>query len=150
MIKIIWVGKIKETSYKEAVDEYLKRLSRYTKIQAMEIADEKGDNQDRVLGREKDRILSKIKDRDYLVVLDRSGDKFDSIGLADKINSILLNHNVTFVIGSSHGLHNIIIKRANLKLSFSDLTFPHQLFRVIFLEQLYRAFKIINNETYHK
>ena len=133
MIKIICVGKIKEKYYIDAINEYLKRLSKYTKIDLIEVKDEDFD------------------DKDYVITLEIEGEELDSISLSKKIENIQLNNpNITFIIGGSYGLHEDIKKRSNYKLSFSKLTFPHQLFRVILLEQLYRSYKIINNETYHK
>ena len=152
MIKIICVGKIKEKFYTEAINEYLKRLSKYTKINVIEVNDDNSDDVSKVLNNEKEQINKNIKSNDYIIVLDIDGIMVDSIEFANKINNLFIDSNsdITFIIGGSHGIHNDIKEKANLRLSFSKLTFPHQLFRVIFLEQIYRAFKIINNETYHK
>ena len=150
MIKIICVGKIKEKYYIDAVNEYLKRLSKYTKIDLIEVKDEDFDISKTLL-KEKESIYKYIDDKDYVITLEIEGEELDSISLSKKINSIQLNNpNITFIIGGSYGLHEDIKKRSNYKLSFSKLTFPHQLFRVILLEQIYRSYKIINNETYHK
>lgn len=150
MIKIICVGKIKEKYYIDAVNEYLKRLSKYTKIDLIEVKDEDFDISKTLL-KEKESINKYIDDKDYVITLEIEGEELDSISLSKKIDNIQLNNpNITFVIGGSYGLHEDIKKRSNYKLSFSKLTFPHQLFRVILLEQLYRSYKIINNETYHK
>lgn len=151
MIKVICVGKIKEKFYRDAVEEYLKRLSKYTKLQMIEVDDISGSNEKITMAKEKNLILKHINQKDYLITLEIEGHKFSSVELSEKINQILsINSNITFVIGGSNGLDEEIKKLSNLKLSFSDLTFPHQLFRVMLLEQIYRSFKIINNETYHK
>lgn len=152
MIKIICVGKIKEKYLTAAINEYLKRLSKYTKINIVEIDDDGSDNDTVSLNNEKDKILKNIKDRDYVITLDIDGVMYNSVELSKKVDNLLVdgNSDITFVIGSSYGMHNDIKKRANFSLSFSKMTFPHQLFRVILLEQIYRSFKIINNEKYHK
>ena len=150
MIKIICVGKIKEKYYTDAVNEYIKRLSKYTKINLIEVKDEDFDI-NKTLTKEKDSILKYIEDKDYVITMEIEGNELDSISLAKHIDNIQNNYsNITFIIGGSYGLHNDIKNRSNYKLSFSKLTFPHQLFRVILLEQIYRSFKINNNETYHK
>lgn len=151
MIKIICVGKIKESFYKSAIDEYKKRLSKYTKLEIIEVDDDSNSNELISMAKEKDQILKKINTKDYIVTLEIYGEKLNSVSLAKKIEHILIqNPNITFIIGGSNGLHPEIKSLSNFKLSFSDLTFPHQLFRVILLEQIYRSFKIINNESYHK
>lgn len=148
MIKIICVGKIKEKFYRDAISEYLKRLSKYTKIQIIEIPDEANG---KILEREANNIIKYIDQRDYIITLEIDGNQIDSLELSNKINNtFMINSNITFIIGGSYGLDNSIKKMSNYKLSFSKLTFPHQLFRVILLEQIYRAFKISNNESYHK
>ena len=150
MIKIITVGKIKEKYFTDAVNEYLKRLSKYTKIDLIEVKDEDFDISKTLL-KEKESILKYIDDKDYVITLEIKGNELDSVSLSKKLNDIKLNNsNITFIIGGSYGLHEDIKKRSNYALSFSKMTFPHQLFRVILLEQLYRSYKIINNETYHK
>ena len=150
MIKIICVGKIKEKFYTDAINEYLKRLSKYTKIDLIEVKDEDFDISKTLL-KEKESIYKYIDDKDYVITLEIEGEELDSVSLSKKINNIQLNNpNITFIIGGSYGLHEDIKKRSNYKLSFSKLTFPHQLFRVMLLEQIYRSYKIINNETYHK
>lgn len=148
MIKIICVGKIKEKFYKEAIEEYKKRLSKYTKLEIIEVPDESTGN---ILEKEEINILKNIKDKDYVITMEIEGNYLSSIELANKIDNTLIdNSNITFIIGGSYGLSEKIKRRSNYKLSFSKLTFPHQLFRVILLEQIYRSFKIINNESYHK
>ena len=151
MIKIICVGKIKEKFYREAIQEYLKRLSKYTKIQILEVDDVDNPNPEVSKSKEKDLILKHINLKDYIITMEIEGDKYNSLELSKKIDKILsINSNVTFIIGGSNGLDLEIKKLSNMKLSFSDLTFPHQLFRIMLLEQIYRSFKILNNETYHK
>lgn len=151
MIKIICLGKIKEKFYREAILEYLKRLSKYSKIEIIELPDETINDKEIALTKEKEKILSKIKEKDYVITLEVEGVSLDSVELSNKIDNTLSNNsNITFIIGSSYGIHYEVKSRANFHLSFSNMTFPHQLFRVILLEQIYRAFKIINNETYHK
>lgn len=151
MIKIICIGKLKENYLKEAISEYIKRINKYTKIEIIELNDLDKLNVDDILKKEGESILKKIKEKDYVVTLEIEGLKMNSAELACKIDNIFtINSNIDFVIGGSYGLSEAVKKRSNLKLSFSDLTFPHQLFRVILLEQIYRSFKIINNETYHK
>ena len=150
MIKIITVGKLKEQYFKDAVDEYLKRLSKYTKIELIEAPDENYDVV-KTLDKEKDSILKHISDKDYVVTMEIEGKELTSIELSNKLNDIMVNNSdICFIIGGSYGLHNDIKIRSNYALSFSKLTFPHQLFRVMLLEQIYRSFKILNNETYHK
>ena len=148
MIKIICVGKIKEKYFTDAIKEYQKRLSKYTKLEIIELPDY---NYDMVKTKieEGKNILSKISERDYVVTLEINGKEFDSISLSNFIDKNI-SRNITFVIGGSNGLSDDVLKRSNYSLSFSKLTFPHQLFRILLLEQIYRSFKIINNESYHK
>ncbi len=149
MITIIAVGKIKEKYYNDATSEYLKRISKFHKINIIEVDKEKDENTSLV--KEKEYILKHIKPKDYVIALDIEGKEMNSKTLAFKINEIFNhNSNLVFIIGGSYGLHEDIKQIANYRLSFSKLTFPHQLFRVILLEQIYRSFKILNNETYHK
>lgn len=149
MIKIICLGSIKESYLKDAIEEYKKRLSKYTKLEIIELKDEKDTSNP--LKKEKDSILKHINDKDNLIILDIKGKQLTSEEFASFINNELTTQsNITFVIGSSNGLDEEIKKLTNKKISFSLLTFPHQLFRVILLEQIYRSFKILNNETYHK
>ena len=149
MITIIAVGKIKEKYYNDATSEYLKRISKFHKINIIEKKKKKDENTSLV--KEKEYILKHIKPKDYVIALDIEGKEMNSKTLAFKINEIFNhNSNLVFIIGGSYGLHEDIKQIANYRLSFSKLTFPHQLFRVILLEQIYRSFKILNNETYHK
>ncbi len=148
MIKIICVGKIKEQYLRSAISEYEKRLKKFTKLEIIEVNDESNGN---ILEKEKNHIIRYINDHDYVVTLEIDGNMIDSVELSKKIDQTLINFsNITFVIGGSYGLSDEIKKRSNYKLSFSKMTFPHQLFRVLLLEQIYRSFKIINNESYHK
>lgn len=148
MIKIICVGKIKEQYLRSAISEYEKRLKKFTKLEIIEVNDESNGN---ILEKEKNHIIRYINDHDYVVTLEIDGNMIDSVQLSKKIDQTLINFsNITFVIGGSYGLSDEIKKRSNYKLSFSKMTFPHQLFRVLLLEQIYRSFKIINNESYHK
>lgn len=151
MINIVCIGKIKEKFYRDALDEYLKRLSKYTKINIIELDDINIDNKDICLSKERNLILKNIPDKSYIITMEIEGTQYTSVELSSKLNNILINNaNITFIIGGSYGIHEDIKKLSNLKLSFSKLTFPHQLFRVILLEQIYRCFRIINNEAYHK
>lgn len=148
MIKLICVGKIKEQFFREAIKEYEKRLSKYTKLSIIELEDEPNING---INKEGENILKNINDKDYLITLEINGNMLTSEELSQKIeNTLNINSNIVFVIGGSYGISDKVKQRSNYKLSFSKLTFPHQLFRIMFLEQLYRAFKIKNNESYHK
>lgn len=151
MIKIICVGKVKEKYLVDAINEYVKRLSKYTKINIIEVSDFDNSNKDIVLSKEKELIKKYIDEKDYVITLEIEGNMLSSEELANKIDNIFIyNSNIVFIIGGSYGLHQDIKKRSNYKLSFSKLTFPHQLFRVNLLEQIYRSYKINNNESYHK
>ena len=144
MIKIICVGKIKEKFYRDAILEYMKRLSKYQRVEIIEL-------QDSNIKQEKELIMKKINSKDYIITMEIEGKELSSVELSQLIDKTYLNYsNITFIIGGSDGLDDEIKKLANYKLSFSKLTFPHQLFRVILLEQIYRSFKILNNESYHK
>ena len=148
MIKIISVGKIKEQYLKDGIKEYLKRISKYSKVEIIEVEDESVGN---ILEKERDKILKNIGNKDYIITLEIDGNVIDSNELSKKIEEILIrNSTITFIIGGSYGLHDDVKKLSKYKLSFSKLTFPHQLFKMILLEQIYRSFKISNNESYHK
>ena len=157
-IKIITDGKIKEKFYRDAILEYSKRLSSYCKLNIIEVNDEMTKENasvnevNIVLRKEGERILKSINNNEYIIALAINGKKLDSIEFANKINDLGIhsNSNICFTIGGSLGLSDDVLKKANMKLSFSDMTFPHQLMRVILLEQIYRAFRINNNEPYHK
>lgn len=143
-MKLICVGKIKENYLKDAINEYLKRLSKYTKLEVIELKDSN-------INDEEELILKNINNNDFVVTLEIEGNMLNSIELSKKFEEWFINsYNIVFIIGGSYGLSENVKKRSNYKISFSKLTFPHQLFRVILLEQIYRSFKIINNETYHK
>lgn len=151
MIKIICIGNLKEKYLQEAENEYLKRLKKYTKLEIIELKEETQD-MNSALAKEKEKTEQHISNNEYIIVLDINGEKLSSLELSNKIQNILATQNkdIIFIIGSSYGIHEDIKNKADLKISFSDLTFPHQLFRIMFLEQIYRSFKIINNEPYHK
>ena len=150
MIKIIAVGKVKEQYFRDAVDEYIKRLSKYTRVELIEVPDEDYDIKKTLL-KEKESIMKYISDKDYIITLEIEGKELSSVELSKKINDTLItNSDITFIIGGSYGLHEEIKNRSNFALSFSKMTFPHQLFRIMLLEQIYRSYKILNNETYHK
>ena len=151
MIKIICVGKIKEDFFKKAILEYQKRISKYTKLEIIECKDFDIGNIDSIKKMECEEILKRINDKEYVITLEIEGKNLDSIEFSKLIdNTLAINSNITFIIGGSYGLDDEVKKRSNYKLSFSKMTFPHQLFRIILLEQIYRSFKIINNESYHK
>ena len=144
MINIICIGKIKEQYLNDMINDYYKRINKYHKLNIIEIKDDNIENETK-------NILKYIKQDDYVISLTIEGKKMDSIEFANNINNIF-NHNSTidFIIGESNGLSDEIKNKSNLCLSFSNMTFPHGLFRAILLEQIYRAFKINNNEKYHK
>ena len=157
-ITIVSEGKIKEKFYRDALAEYTKRLSRYCSLTITEVADEKTKEQASetecaiIKDREGERILKSIRDDGYVIALAIDGKTLDSVELSEKIDKLGLSgkSNVYFVIGGSLGLSDAVMKRADYKLSFSRMTFPHQLMRVILLEQIYRSYRIINHEPYHK
>ena len=151
MITVICVGKIKEKYLVDAIKEYSKRISKYSKLNIIEVNDIDKGTVFEIIDKEGNEILKHIKDRDYVITMEIEGNKISSLNLAEKIDNVFNNYsNIVFVIGGSYGLCNSVKNRSNFRLSFSDLTFPHQLFRVMLLEQIYRVFKINNNETYHK
>lgn len=157
-IKLICVGRIKEKFYTQAAEEYAKRLGRYCRLEITELDDEKTpDNasdaqNDRIKAKEGDRILDAISDKSYVIALAIEGKMPDSVELSEKLAAIGTDgySHITFIIGGSLGLDRRVLDRADYKLSFSRMTFPHQLMRVILLEQVYRSFKIMNGEPYHK
>lgn len=158
MIRIIAVGRIKERFFEDAIAEYTKRLSAYTRLNIIEVADEKcpenisGRQADQIRSKEAERILKAIRDTDYVITLEILGKSMNSEAFAETISNLTAHGHpdITFVIGGSIGLGKEVSERADMKLSFSDMTFPHQLMRVILLEQIYRALRIIRNEPYHK
>ncbi len=157
-ITILCVGKIKEKFYREALEEYQKRLSKYCKLEIIEVADEKTPDkssaleEEQIKEKEAKRILEKLKEDAFVCTLEISGKRFSSEAFADLIEKKTVGgiSHICFVIGGSLGLHSSVSARSGLALSFSDMTFPHQLMRVILAEQIYRAFRIIHREPYHK
>jgi 23S rRNA (pseudouridine1915-N3)-methyltransferase len=157
-ITIISVGKIKEAFYRNAIAEYSKRLSAYCKLEIREVADEKTPDgaseelEKQIRNKEGERILKALDDRGYCIALAIDGKKYDSIAFAKQLEKLAVSgkSHIQFVIGGSLGLSEQVLSRADEQLSFSDMTFPHQLMRVILLEQIYRSFRINNHEPYHK
>ena len=157
-IDIICVGKVKEQYLRDAIAEYSKRLGRYCKLNILEVADEKTPEhasegvERQIKAKEGERIAKHIKPGAYVIALAIDGQQVTSEGFARKIDQLGIQgvSHIQFVIGGSIGMDDAILRQANYKLSFSKMTFPHQLMRVILLEQIYRAFKINRNETYHK
>ncbi len=144
MIRIICIGKIKEKYLLDLINDYLTRINKYHKLEIVELIDSNKKE-------EGDRILTKLKDKSFKVALTLDGKKYTSPEFSKFIDKSLMNYgNIDFIIGGSDGLADKVLEKADYKISFSDLTFPHGLFRGILLEQIYRSFKIINNETYHK
>ncbi|MDT8718686.1 23S rRNA (pseudouridine(1915)-N(3))-methyltransferase RlmH [Clostridium sp. 19966] len=157
-ISLVTVGKLKEKYLKSAVEEYAKRLSRYCRLDIIELQDEKtpdnASEKEEIIIKEKEgeAILKHIKENSYVMAMAIDGKNITSVEFADMINDLGVkgNSNIVFVIGGSLGLSDKVLKRADYKLSFSKMTFPHQLFRVMLLEQIYRGYRIINGEPYHK
>lgn len=157
-ITILCVGKIKEAFYRQAIDEYVKRLGKYCKIEIIEVSDEKTPDkaseaiENQIKEKEAERLIEKLKDDSYIFTLEIKGKKFTSEAFAETIEKLTIQgkSHLAFVIGGSLGLHEKVLKLSNQSISFSDMTFPHQLMRVILTEQIYRAFRIINKEPYHK
>lgn len=157
-ITLVTVGKIKEKYFRDAIAEYQKRLSKYCRLEIVEVADEKTPDkaseteEAQIRQREAARILKAVRDNAYCIALTIDGKKRDSVNLAAHIEQLGLSgkSHLVFVIGGSLGLHESVTQRADETLSFSDMTFPHQLMRVILMEQIYRCFRILNGEPYHK
>lgn len=157
-ITLVTVGKIKEKFYTDAIAEYSKRLSRYCKLEIIQVADEKTPDhasetvERQIKEKEGEKILLSIKEGAYVVALAIDGDTPDSVKLSEKIAALGVGgvSQIVFIIGGSLGLADAVLKRADYKLSFSNMTFPHQLMRVILLEQIYRSYRIMNGEPYHK
>ena len=157
-ISIVCVGKVKEKYFTGAIDEYSKRLSRYCKLEIIEVADEKTpDNASEVVensirSKEAERILKYVKDDAYVITLEINGKQLTSEELADKVEKLGVQgtSHIIFIIGGSIGLGEEVLEKSNYALSFSKMTFPHQLMRVILLEQIYRSYRIISGEPYHK
>ena len=157
-IDIIAVGKVKEAFYRDAIEEFSKRLSKYCKLQVIEVADEKTPDgagealEEQIKAKEAERILKHVKEDAYVFTLEILGKKYDSVEFANRIHQLGVQgkSHIQFIIGGSLGLHASVSERSDSKISFSDMTFPHQLMRVILLEQVYRGFRIIAGEPYHK
>ncbi|MDD5948580.1 MAG: 23S rRNA (pseudouridine(1915)-N(3))-methyltransferase RlmH [Lachnospiraceae bacterium] len=157
-ISICCVGKIKESYFRDAVAEYQKRLGRYCKLEILEVADEKTPDraseaeEEEIRKKEGQRLLKNIREDAYVIALAIEGKSLDSVQLSKRIEQLGINgvSHIQFVIGGSLGLHESVLRRADGKLSFSAMTFPHQLMRVILLEQIYRSYRIMNGEPYHK
>lgn len=147
MIKIICVGKLKEKYLKDMVDDYKKRINKYHKLEIIELNDNTLESEEKEII----KILNKINNK-FVITLELEGLEIDSIDFAKRLNDLFISGygNIVFIIGSSLGLSDKVKSLSNFPLSFSKLTYPHGLFRGILLEQIYRSFKIINNETYHK
>lgn len=157
-ITIVAVGKLKGKYLKEGISEYSKRLSRFCELQIIEVEDEQApenlsvSQEEQVKRREAERIIKRVKEGSVLIVLDLKGKKLSSEEFSDKLNSFFISgkSHITFVIGGSLGLDEELVRKADFSLSLSDMTFPHQLARLILVEQIFRAFKILNNEPYHR
>lgn len=157
-IKLITVGKLKEKYLKLGIAEYTKRLQKYSKVELIEVPDEKAPEtlseaeMEQVKQKEGERILSKIGDHDYVIALAIEGENIDSVQLAKKIERLQVDgfSTITFIIGGSLGLSKEVMIRSQYSLSFGKMTFPHQLMKLMLTEQIYRAFRIIHNEPYHK
>ena len=151
MIKIICLGKIKESYLVDGIKKKKKRISKYSQLQIIELEDVGLDDKKVILKKEEEKILKVLNPKDYIITLEIEGIELSSPEYSKKMEEIFIqNSNITFIIGGSYGISDNIKQLSNFKLSFSKMTFPHQLFRVILLEQIYRAYKIINNEKYHK
>jgi len=157
-ITIAAVGKLKERYLKDGISEYVKRLSRFAELELIEVDDEHAPEslspgqEDLVKRREAERLLKRIKTDSYIVLLDLAGEQLDSQSFSAKLESIMISgsSHITFIIGGSLGLDQSLINTSNYRICLSKMTFPHQLARLVLLEQVYRAFKIMKNETYHK
>lgn len=152
MIRLICIGKIKDKHLSALIDDYIERINHYHKLEVVEVKDESITTDEKtILDKEACRVLDKINDDEYVILLDLHGKSLDSIELSKKIDNLMCHYaKITFVIGGSLGLGEALLKRANERIKLSDLTFLHQMTRLILLEQIYRSFKIINHETYHK
>ncbi len=157
-VTLVCVGRLKEKFYREAVEEYARRLSKYCRLEIVEVDDEKtpeGAGQllcEKIMEREAARILDRIRAGSFVCTLEIQGKKLSSVGLAEWMRDLTVKgvSHITFVIGGSLGLHASVRARSDFALSFSDMTFPHQLMRVILCEQIYRSFRILSGEPYHK
>ncbi len=159
-IRILCVGKIKEAYWRDAIEEYSKRLARFCKLEILEVEDEKTPDKqiqsevvsDRIKKTEGDRLRRYVKESDYVIALCVEGKQWDSPAFADKLSGIMTAgyNDIDFIIGGSLGIDEALKQLASDRMSFSKLTFPHQMMRVVLLEQIYRCFKIMNHEPYHK
>lgn len=157
-ITILCVGKIKERFFKEGIEEYKKRLSKYCKLEIVEVTDEKTPDraseaeEEKIKEKEAERLQKYIKKDAYVVVLAIDGKMLDSVELSKKIDNLGVGgtSHIIFIIGGSLGLNDDIIRQADYRLSFSKMTFPHQMMRMILMEQIYRSYRILNHEPYHK
>lgn len=157
-ITVLCVGKIKEKYWQDAVLEYSKRLSRYCRLEIAECADERTPDkaaealEDQIREKEAERLYKRLEETAHVIALEIGGEKYDSPGFSKKLENLGIQgkSHITFIIGGSLGLHKSILDRSDESLSFSDMTFPHQMMRVILLEQIYRGFKISRGEPYHK
>lgn len=152
MIRLIAIGKVKDKHLAALIDDYVQRISHYHKIEVIEVKDEPiRDDEKAVLDKEGQRVLEKIRDDEYVITLDLHGTMTDSVSFAKKLDRLFVTYpKITFVIGGSLGLSDELRKRSNELFKLSDLTFLHQMTRLLVVEQIYRSFKILNNETYHK
>lgn len=152
MIKILCVGKIKENYLLDGIKEYLKRIKAWENIEIIEVKEYLSEDINKVISQEGENLLEKVQLNDYVITLEIEGKQLTSIELAKKLDSLYTygNSNITFIIGGSWGLSLEVKKRSNLALSFSKFTFPHQLMRLVLLEQIYRVFTINNHKEYHK
>ena len=151
MIEILCIGKIKDKNLNNLIDDYISKISHYHSVSIKELNAVKNGEINKIIEEESNELLSKINDKDYVFLLDLHGKSIDSIKLAKQLDNCLCYYNkIVFVIGGSYGLSDKLRKRANLSIKLSDLTFLHTFTRVIILEQIYRCFKINNNEDYHK
>ena len=145
MIKILCVGKIKENYLNDFINDYKTRITKYSKIEIVELKDSN-------ILKESEEILKNINDKDFNIIMDINGKKYDSVSFSNLIDKTFTSgySTITFIIGASDGVTEEVKNKCNLRLSFSDMTFPHGVFRCILLEQIYRSFKMLNNESYHK
>ena len=151
MIKIICVGKIKEKYFNDAIAEYIKRINKFTRVEIVELNYMNNGEPEKCINSESLKIIEKIKPKDYVIALDINGKSYDSIEFSKLIKEKQETYqNIVFIIGGSYGLSDKLKNSSHDRISFSKMTFPHQMFRVILLEQIYRTYKILNNEEYHK
>ncbi|MBQ2583166.1 MAG: 23S rRNA (pseudouridine(1915)-N(3))-methyltransferase RlmH [Erysipelotrichaceae bacterium] len=152
MIKLLCVGKVKDRHLQALIDDYAEKIGHYHRLEIVEVKDEKiTDNEKAVLDKEAERVLEKIDPDEYVILMDLSGKSVDSLSFAQKIDSLFIRYpKICFVIGGSLGLGEQLRRRGNERIKMSDMTFLHQMCRLILLEQIYRSFKILHHEKYHK